>query len=408
MGLFNLSCEKEEINKDTANSSIKSRARMNLTDKNGLLKTKAEAFAKSQLDCSYEELSKKVADMIVNKAVEPSECGPTPFNSEIDKYIAEFGELEFIWYGEYAAINYLFTLIDDSKQYFGANGQYTGLVRSHEQNLEKFWSMPDEVKVNGQHNSTLNDRDKIAQVYIVFADLTEQEAYDAADEILAINKLSPVFIETPLLSFDAFASPSNLIVLGDGLMQVLSETGISNNVVYTGVLSHEWGHQVQFNNHLEWYGVEFEESIPTPESTRAFELEADFFSGYYLTHKRGATYNWKNAAEFSYLFFNSGDCSFDSDSHHGTPNQRMAAARLGWIIAQINFRNGAILSADELHSIFMAAFNAIINDNMDKQQAVASLKSTKLKVIYSIILSYEKELKRISNGVLDKHTIEKL
>jgi hypothetical protein len=60
---------------------------------------------------------------------------------------------------------------------------------------------------------------------------------------------------------------------------------------------------------------------------------ADAFSAYYITHKRGAALNRKRVAQFLRVFFDIGDCAFDNPGHHGTPNQRMDAARLGFSIA---------------------------------------------------------------------------
>ena len=133
----------------------------------------------------------------------------------------------------------------------------------------------------------------------------------------------------------------------------------------------------------------------TAEAHRLSELEADFFTGYYLTHKRGGTYNWKRVAEFFELFYNIGDCSFESSGHHGTPNQRLAAARLGSILAEETFPKGHILEPEQVHELFLLAYEDIIENSISSKEALASLGSAQLKGIYKAILEHEHELKQI-------------
>jgi hypothetical protein len=355
------SCRKDAV-KETGESLSSSQSSSSILESpikgkwkaaSAAIETKNAAIFKT--DEYYKDRFSKIDD-----AVEPSECAATPFDAVIDQYISEFGPLEFALFGEYAAINQLYSIIDESPQYFGANGEYTQHVRKQQRRLESFWDMPGMIRINGQHNATLDDRDKIALVYILFGGATPEEAYDIADQIIAINVESPVFIETPLLSFDGFATPSQLIVLGDGLIQALTETGVDDEIVIAGVLSHEWGHQVQFMNFEEWFGVSFNDRPQTAEFTRLMELEADFLSAYFLTHKRGGAYNWKRVAEFNELFFNIGDCAFTSSGHHGTPLQRQAATRLGYTLASETLPKGHILTADQLHQIFMQNLDELL------------------------------------------------
>lgn len=220
--------------------------------------------------------------------------------------------------------------------------------------------MPGLVRIIGEHNSTMKDRDKIAQVYIIFSHAMPEAAYELADQLLAINKESTVFVETPLISFDAFATTSHLIVLGDGLVQALTEAGVDDDIAVEGIISHEWGHQVQFAHSQEWYGFAPEDRPQTPAFTRQMEMEADFLSAYFLTHKHGGTHNWKRVAEFSELFFNIGDCDVTNAGHHGTPRQRLASAALGYFVGSTTMPKGHILSADQLHKTFMQHFNSLL------------------------------------------------
>lgn len=60
------------------------------------------------------------------------------------------------------------------------------------------------------------------------------------------------------------------------------------------------------------------------------------------------------------MFFTIGDCSFKSDGHHGTPIQRMDAARLGFELANDAQRQGQILTIQELHDIFVKQIVEVI------------------------------------------------
>jgi len=315
-------------------------------------------------------LRENLRDLLVNNAVEPSECGPTEFVAVQNLHLTPVINDLYFLFGEpnYATIFYLYmdlnfyhAYLDTSEdQYFGPKGEYTKLVTKRQRDLEKFWGMPGMVRINGQHSATLNDREKLADIYEIVGTgiTTREQAYAAADQILYFNTFSDLLPESPFFSVDGFATSFGLIVLGDGLVQMVSEAGVEPEITYTGILAHEWAHQVQFQNYATWYpeGANADHSA----ATRHTELEADFLASYYMTHKRGATYNWKRAEQFFNLFFQIGDCSFASTGHHGTPLQRLDAARLGYELAQSEQKQGHILSAQELHDFFMANVDSLL------------------------------------------------
>ncbi|MEZ7494546.1 hypothetical protein QO206_03550 [Leeuwenhoekiella aequorea] len=295
----------------------------------------------------------------ISSLVEPTSCATTPFNDVINASVS--GNIDALgaqYYDIYTQIAQLYTFIDTDSQYFGADGEYTNYVNNRTRSLEKFWDMSNLITVRGQHNATLNDRDKIASVYLNFSTLTEAQAYGNADFFLAVNEASTFLNESPLLSFDGFASSADLIVIGDGLVQLASEAGVEDKIVWSGILAHEWAHQIQFDNTAVWYPNGAADNAP--EATRFTELEADFFAAFYMTHKRGATFNWKRVEEFNELFFNIGDCQFTSPGHHGTPAQRMRAAEAGYDFAKSLQKNGKLLSADEVHESFLQYLNTTI------------------------------------------------
>ncbi len=297
-------------------------------------------------------LSENLQETVLN-AIIPSECGATKFSEVRGKHFLALIEdpVATAHFQQYVYLNRYAPFLPIGPQYFGKDGEHTHLVQRLKKDLEMFWDLDEEIKIYGQHSETLNNRDKLIEILWYLIEDVEQKEHliPIADEILYYNSISPVLPESPFISSDGYASHNGSIVIGDGLIQLFAETGLEEEIVWTGILSHEWAHQIQFQNMGSWYPVAFE----TPaERTRTLELEADFFSGYYMTHKRGATYNWKRAEEFFELFYQAGDCSFEFEQHHGTPLQRKQASYEGFLLAEAAKKKGYILSPEELHEYF--------------------------------------------------------
>lgn len=308
-----------------------------------------------------------------NRAVEPSECSDTPFR-EVTSYYNDALINGFIasWDGnpdaigvileDYFVINQIAALNENKNtDTFGANGEYTHYVQNRVRSLEKFWSMPNLISVRGQHTYTLEDLDFIRSIYENYSNATPE----AIDYLVSIaehfNTTSDQIPENPFYASDGFATFSGFIVIGDGIVSMLAETGLDPKVVWSGILAHEWGHQIQFQNFGEWtYPVPA--FIGTPESTRMTELEADFLTGYYLTHKRGGTYNWKRVEDVLVSFYNIGDCGFTSSGHHGTPNQRLEAARQGYLLATSQQKKGQISDPQDIHDAFVSILPSIVGE----------------------------------------------
>jgi hypothetical protein len=87
---------------------------------------------------------------------------------------------------------------------------------------------------------------------------------------------------------------------------------------------------------------------------------ADAYSTYFLTHKRGAAMNRKRVAQFLETSYQAGDCGFDDPGHHGTPNQRRRAAAFGFEIAARAQKQGHILTSEQFHDLFVAAYPGIV------------------------------------------------
>ncbi len=305
-----------------------------------------------------------------NNLVEPSECGATPFNAVtsyynnalIDGFISSWdGNPDAIGVilEDYFTINQIAALIGKNADTFGANGEYTHYVENRVRSLEKFWDMPDLISVRGQHTSTLEDLSFIRFIYENYSNATPEQVDYLVGIANHFNTTSDQIPENPFFASDGFASSTGVIVIGDGIVSMLAETDLDPKVVWSGILAHEWGHQMQFQNAGNWqYPLPI--FVGTPESTRMTELEADFLTGYYLTHKRGGTYNWKRVEDVLLSFYNIGDCGFTSSGHHGTPLQRLEAARQGYLYAASQQKKGQISDSQVVHDAFISALPGII------------------------------------------------
>lgn len=271
-------------------------------------------------------------------------CFPTEFQKMQMEYFDQLATdpLAETSYNFYRNLSFVGSIIDDSPQYFGPNGEYTKLVQKRTRDLRRFWNLDRDIQVHGQHNETLNDREKLADILLYFVEDIEnrEQIYPYVDDLLLRNQMSPYLPESPLFSIDGFSTFGGVIVVGDGLVNILGEAGIDPEVAWSGILAHEWAHQVQMELHKN-------NSVAFPEP------EADFLAAYYLTHKRGATYNWKKTEEFLDLFFQLGACS---DQNHGDPQMRMLAAYSGYELAMETQKKGHILNPETLNIIFREQF----------------------------------------------------
>ena len=143
------------------------------------------------------------------------------------------------------------------------------------------------------------------------------------------------------------------IVMGDGILEGYQALGYGD-VAPAAIFAHEFAHQIQFHHNYRLAGV------TAPERTRYNELMADAMSAYFLTHARGEALNQKRVEQFLQVFYQIGDCAFTNSGHHGTPNQRLAAARFGFKVADEFQKQGHILTSAEFYALFVAQSPTII------------------------------------------------
>jgi hypothetical protein len=151
--------------------------------------------------------------------------------------------------------------------------------------------------------------------------------------------------------------PEARILFGRNLFNGLNPR--ANGLPVFGVLAHEWAHQLQFRNGWQ----------TTP--VRNSELEADAFAGFYLGLAKGWAWNLING--FFQAIFDIGDYDFNSPGHHGTPNQRLAAARLGFDTGAFSLINRRPFTWIELHQLFSSRIASLGRSATGPSRVGASL-----------------------------------
>jgi hypothetical protein len=86
------------------------------------------------------------------------------------------------------------------------------------------------------------------------------------------------------------------------------------------VMAHEFGHLAQFRGGLR-------------ETGKRPELHADFMAGWYMSLR--GRHAWANLQPALQVFYNL-DYEFNSPAHHGTPQERLAAAQAGFVSGASN------------------------------------------------------------------------
>jgi hypothetical protein len=267
----------------------------------------------------------------------------------------------------------LFFLTENRQQEFGYEGEFTHILEKTERDVKRFWDIPSErIQMVPLKGTMLQDRERVARTYQLpfgppepynlSADSAAKVAEVVRQEVLASEVLDGG--NHPLFSFNAFAfwtddgSLPEKIIMGDGVLEGYAAVGFED-VAPQAVYAHEFAHHIQ---HINGYFEEEPPGDPTTQAefTRFTELMADAYSAYYLTHKRGAAMNRKRVAQFLQVFFQIGDCAFDDPGHHGTPNQRMAAAEFGFDVADQAQKQGHILTSDQFHDLFVAAYPDLV------------------------------------------------
>ncbi|MXV53225.1 hypothetical protein GS399_19845 [Pedobacter sp. HMF7647] len=305
-------------------------------------------------------------------AVEPTQCDAnTPINLWLDQQLADWNGTVISYAINTAMLdlpNYDALLFENSSanQYFGLKGEYTQRINKTFKDLKRFWNIQTNgIVLTAMHGNMLTDRNKLIRTYTAAYGLGTEDAEYYADLVLALLDAFSQYRngDHPIFTFNAFAVKGfnfppygvipDKIIMGDGILEAFDAIGYGD-VAPQAILAHEFGHHIQYQLNLFT-------DVNSPEATRRTELMADAYSAYYLSHARGASMQWKRVKLFLQVFFNIGDCSFNSTGHHGTPAQRMAAAEWGYNVANNAQKQGHILSAQEFTTLFEAQLPVLVS-----------------------------------------------
>ena len=252
-------------------------------------------------------------------------------------------------------------------QYFGIKGEHTDQVNKDFTALQLFWDIKSKnIIVVGAHGSMLQDRSKILKMYKNIYNYDDDKANLYADSIATLFKIYPQFLkgDHSAFTFNQFAIPDTTIanvgqvpakiIIGDGLLEGFDKLGYGD-IAPQAVLAHEFGHHIQYELGILKTGMKL-----NPKTSRRIELMADAYAGYFLSHTRGGALELAKLQKVAEVFFNTGDCNFTIDSHHGSPDQRKKATEWGYNLAINAQERSHILPIDEFARTFDAELDSIV------------------------------------------------
>jgi hypothetical protein len=144
---------------------------------------------------------------------------------------------------------------------------------------------------------------------------------------------------------NAYATSDGKILFGYYMLK--ETTKKYGELPIAGILAHEWGHRTQFVMNWQDYGQ------PAHR-----ELEADAFSGFYMALAK--QWAWSKINSYFQSVFDNGDSNFNSPIHHGTSQERLAAAKLGVDMGLAVLRSGKQMTYSELHNSFISKIKTVI------------------------------------------------
>jgi hypothetical protein len=168
----------------------------------------------------------------------------------------------------------------------------------------------------------------------------------------SIKRLSDLFGQTPAFGFyreedhpdisamNAFATPESTDIPGTwgtiGFGTTLFQTEMGGydphgSTIIT-VIAHEFGHIWAMRD-----GV-IDKLTEDQKTVKRSELHADFLAGYFLGNRKRAAPNISLQAAGD-LFHRIGDHNVNHAGHHGTPEERVAAAEEGFKISYVQNRD---------------------------------------------------------------------
>ena len=259
------------------------------------------------------------------------------------KQIREMGHLTYknLYDNRVLSMSYIYKHYIDKKtgkERFVDADQTSELKRRHKRQI-KFWRdadlesriLKEDILLLSMHGTDLQDDSKIVPIIEKMFEFDSlSDVINFANDIQEMIEKIPHGFNNPLLTMNAVATKTSgktfnkkSIILGDGVLQFLFDTGLGKNGP-AFIHSHEFAHHVQF---------ELDLAVPpghhVVNDDRRKELMADALAGYFLAHDKGANMNYEEISDFQRAAFATGDCKTDDPNHHGLPSQRQCASIWG-------------------------------------------------------------------------------
>ena len=176
-------------------------------------------------------------------------------------------------------------------------------------------------------------------------DLTVAAIYYDVATFFEFNTIFNFFNEGSEENMNAFATDLNYLFFGKYMFDALKKASPDNySTMVSGIMAHEYGHIVQFNTFLNTALLApTRQPINVGSTVVLSELEADAFSGLYMYFKLNSE---SQIEAYFELLEELGDNAFTSPDHHGTSEQRQAAAAYGIIAADYIITNNLQNSVD--------------------------------------------------------------
>jgi hypothetical protein len=252
---------------------------------------------------------------------------------------------------------------------FGLTGNHTNDLNRTMRDLRSFWDIKsDDISLIPMHGAaSFTDQDLVARTAELAFGVPAATAKLLAQTYPILLAADPALRggDHPIFSFNAFAyseegeAPadqlgiSDRIIMGDGVLEGMDAIGLGRTAPRS-ILAHEFGHHVQYEKGL------FNSPLTGPEATRRTELMADGLGSYFMTHKKGQALNKHLVLQDAAAFYTVGDCAFDNDGHHGTPNQRLRAAQWATDLALASKPASSILPAMSFDALFEAKLPELV------------------------------------------------
>ena len=281
---------------------------------------------------------------------------------------------------------------DGSAEYFGVHGERSDEMLENHASMQSFWEKADSQQVSvhfeaaglhgvsnphrmggpanvillGMHGADLADNAKLVATLQQIYGLDGRDAYGIAASIQGIVKGLPGGFNNPVLTANAIATQTmkldgsrgerDSIIVGDGVYDFLEYLDLETDGT-SYIHSHEFAHHLQYDLGVD----QMVDGLSRSEEMRRWEMMADSFGSYFLSHSEGGRMDQARLLEVHRAAFSRGDCENSIDTHHGTPRQRECASNFGSNLGFVSFVDGGhVIPPAELMSKFEKNYPSVL------------------------------------------------